>query len=409
MASLLSPRAPLWCCPFRPFFLLTALHGIVVMAVWLAWLSGWMPLPDMPGGPFVWHAHEMLFGFAAASIAGFLLTALTEFTGSAALPPRPVQRLVWLWLGGRVAYLLSGSVGIAWAAALDMGFMLSLVAHSFGPLWRAPERRHMSFFYALVALTGAHLGFYISLLLGHEALPWLRLSIGLLMILVIVALSRISMALFNEVMGKYGGLTADYVARPPRRNLALFTIGLSAVATFAQAGPGVSGWLACAAAAAILNLLNDWHVGRALWQRWVLIPYLLYWCMALGYGVIGVGHLSEQPWQSAGEHLLLVAALGLAILVVMSIAGRVHAGHALDGRLWLPAAVLLLILAAISRAGASLPLLPLAAWGLSPLTLAAVLWIGAWLLYAVYAWRVLTGPRPDLGQACDERIPLPSD
>jgi uncharacterized protein involved in response to NO len=104
-----------------------------------------------------------------------------------------------------------------------------------------------------------------------------------------------------------------------------------------------------------------------------------------------------------------VAALGLAILVVMSIAGRVHAGHALDGRLWLPAAVLLLLLAAISRAGASLPFLPLATWGLSPLTLAAVLWIGAWLLYAAYAWRVLTGPRPDLGQACDERMPLPSD
>lgn len=404
MAPFLSPRAPLWCCPFRSFFLLTALHGVVVMGAWLAWLSGWMPLPVMPGGPIVWHAHEMIFGFAAASIAGFLLTALTEFTGSPAMPPRAVQRLVCLWLGGRVAYLLSGWVGIGWAAALDVAFMLGLAAHSFWPLWRAPERRHMSFFYTVAALTVAHLGFYLGLILGHDALPWLRLSIGLLMILIVVALSRISMALFNEVMGQHGGLTADYVARPPRRNLAIFTIGLSAVATFAEAAPGVSGWLACAAAAAVLNLLNDWHVGRALWQRWVLIPYLLYWCMALGFGLIGLGHLSGQAWHSAGEHLLLVAALGLAILVVMSIAGRVHAGHVLDRRLWLPAAALLLVLAAVSRACASVPFAPMMTWGVSPLALAAVLWIGAWGLYAVYAWHVLTGSRPDQGHACDERV-----
>ena len=92
MASLLSPRAPLWCCPFRPFFLLTALHGIVVMAVWLAWLSGWMPLPDMPGGPFVWHAHEMLFGFAAASIAGIDIAVIITSATAAKIAPSWIHR-----------------------------------------------------------------------------------------------------------------------------------------------------------------------------------------------------------------------------------------------------------------------------------------------------------------------------
>ena len=86
MASLLSPRAPLWCCPFRPFFLLTAAHGALAMAAWIAFLSGLLPLPDVAGGAVVWHAHEMLFGFAMASIVGFLLTAVPEFTGTKCRP-----------------------------------------------------------------------------------------------------------------------------------------------------------------------------------------------------------------------------------------------------------------------------------------------------------------------------------
>ena len=126
--------APVWLCPFRPFFLLTAAHGALAMAAWIAFLSGLLPLPDVAGGAVVWHAHEMLFGFAMASIVGFLLTAVPEFTGLPSIPRRRLHVLVALWLGARLAFTFSGAL-TAWPAALcDLAVLLTLIAIA-GAAW----------------------------------------------------------------------------------------------------------------------------------------------------------------------------------------------------------------------------------------------------------------------------------
>lgn len=155
--------AAVWLCPFRPFFLLTAAHGALAMAAWIAFLSGLLPLPDVAGGAVVWHAHEMLFGFAMASIVGFLLTAVPEFTGLPSIPRRRLHVLVALWLGGRLAFTFSGAL-TAWPAALcDLAVLLTLIASVAGPLWRQPDRRHVAFIYNLLALLAVHAGFYAAL------------------------------------------------------------------------------------------------------------------------------------------------------------------------------------------------------------------------------------------------------
>lgn len=393
----------LWLCAFRPFFLLTAIHAFFAMAWWLGGLAGLLALPDVPGGPVLWHAHELIFGFATASIGGFLLTAIIEFTGAPPVERRTVRQLVALWLAGRLAYGLAGWVGVGPAALCDLGFLLLLTARIAGPLWRDPSRRHLAFFHTLSALTVVHAGFYLALHRQGDAMAWLLLAVGLLMILIVVALSRISMRLVNDVLDAQGGIAAPYLARPPRRHLAIFAIGLYSAAEFLLPGNPLAGWLALAAAAALFNLLNDWHVGRALWQRWVLIPYLAYWAMALGYATLGGGLLRGGNLGSAGHHLLLVGALGLAILIVMAVAGRMHSGHGLDHRRWLPLTAGLLLAAALSRAAAGLP--GLAAAYTPLLHVAASLWLAAWASYLAYAWRVLTGPRPDAGEGCAEPRP----
>lgn len=400
------PRHPLrllpalWICPFRPFFLATAVSAFVAMALWLAVLSGLLPAPVTPGGPVLLHAHEMIFGVAAASIAGFLLTAVVEFTGCAPIGRRALIRLLLLWLAGRLGWALSGGLGTLPAALADLGFIGMLLFHIAGPLWRAPQRRHLSFFHTLLALGLCHGGFHLALLRGRDALPWLHLATGLLMILIVVALSRISMRLVNDVLEDQGGLAAPYLARPPRRSLAIFAIGLFSIGEFLLPPGSTTGWLALAAAAAVLNLLNDWHVGRALFQRWVFIAYLVYWCMGLGYALIGIGLLAGQPWGSAGRHLLLAGALGLAIYIVMVVAGRMHSGWGLDPRPWVPTAALLILLAALAR---SLAGLPAGAPHYPTLVLAAgILWLLAWGLYLARSFRVLALPRPDGQQGCDE-------
>ena len=396
--------APLWICPFRPFFLLTAAHGALAMAVWIAFLSGLLTLPDVAGGAVLWHAHEMLFGFAMASIVGFLLTAVPEFTGQASIPRRRLQVLVALWLGGRLTFTFSATL-TAWPAVLcDLALLLTLIASVAGPLWRQPDRRHIAFIYNLLALLGVHAGFYAALLDSRDPMPWLRLSIGVLMALIVVALSRISMRLVNDVLEAQGGESTPYLARPPRRNLAIFAIAAYSAGEFLLPGHAVAGWLALAAAAAIANLLNDWHVGRPLLQRWALIPYLVYVCMALGYALIGLGRLSGIEMTSAGEHLLVVGALGLAVLIVMAVAGRMHSGWGLDHRRWLPGVTLLLCMAALARALAGTPLAS-AAHG-AGLHGAATLWVFGWSIYLLYSLKPLGGPRPDNRGGCDEAVPV---
>ena len=161
-----------------------------------------------------------------------------------------------------------------------------------------------------------------------------------------------------------------------------------------------SGWLALAAAAGIFNLLNDWHIGRTLWRRWVLMLYGVYVLMAAGYAVMGLSLVLGGGAFSAGRHLLTVGALSLNIFVVMGIAGRMHCGHTLDERAWLPAGALMLVTAALVRASV--------AWsGVDSrflLAASGLLWSAAFTLYAWEMARSLFSKREDGGVGCEGQI-----
>lgn len=393
-------RGPLFCCGFRPFFLLAALHAMTAMAAWGLFLDGRLFLPPLPGGPVPWHMHEMLFGFAMAAVAGFLLTAVPEFTGSPPVQHGRLALLAALWLAARLAYLLSGALGVAPAGLLELSFMAYLAWLVIPPLWRDPERPHLSFGMALLTLTALDAGFFIELARGEAPERWGNAAAGTMMILVIVALSRISMRIVNDELALLDEQDIEYRARPPRRNLAIFTIAMSTAAEFFLPGNAIGGWLALAAAAAILNLLNDWHVGRVLFRRRVLPLYTTYVLMAAGYALIGMALLGAGFTPSAGRHLLLAGTMSLAVLVVMVIAGRAHGGHGWEIRPWVSAAALVLLFAAPARAAAGF------GGVVSDLLLlgAAAVWPTAFALYLLYSWGVLVAPRPDGGQGCDEVV-----
>ncbi len=386
---------PLFLCGFRPFYLATAVYAVLLLAAWTAMLAGGLPMPGVPGGPVAWHAHELLYGLAMASVAGFLLTAVPEFTGCAIVDRRRLLGLTLLWLAGRAAYWLSGSLGIWPAAALNLAFTAWLLSLFAPPVWRDPGRPHLSLLFALAALAAAQAGVYFA-----DPLTWLHVAAGVLMILIVLAMSRISMRLINGMLDVEGVTGVDYRARPPRRNLATFAIGLFTAAEYLAPGNPVTGWLALAAMAALFNLLNDWHIGRYLLNRWVFMPYVVYWLMALGYGLIGAAILAGWPMVSAGRHLLLTGAMSLAIFVVMVVAGRIHAGYWLDRRRWIPLAAGLIVVATLVRVLSSI-----LTWvGMNHLFLgiSALGWMAAWVLFLFRFWPVLTGPRPDDAGGCAE-------
>jgi uncharacterized protein involved in response to NO len=104
---------------FRPFFLLAAIWAALAVPLWLALFAGSDAIPTLLPPP-IWHAHEMVFGYAAATVAGFLLTAIPNWTGRMPLQGAPLAALVLLWIGGRVAVMFSASMGAAGAAVLDL-------------------------------------------------------------------------------------------------------------------------------------------------------------------------------------------------------------------------------------------------------------------------------------------------
>lgn len=401
-SSLLSTGHPLWMCPMRPFFLLTLASATLLIGLWSAVLAWGVPPPPVVGGALVWHAHELLLGLVLAAVAGFVLTAVPEFTDTASATPRTTVALVVLWLLGRIGFVLSGVVGwpaLLLAAAAHLALLGGLLALVLPALRTVAGARHRAFGWVLAGVMLLVGGFYVDALRGAYPMRWLHALLGLIMVLIVIAMSRISMRIVNQAINDAGDGRAPYLARPPRRNLVVLCITLFTLAEFWQPGGRISGWLACAAAAAMFNLMADWHVGRPLFNPWPIKLYLVYLSMALGYGVMGVALLSESVGVSAGRHLLTVGAIGLAIYTVICIAGHAHCGRAVDRRSWTHWGAALIVAAALLRAGATVQ-------GPAWMAAAGLSWVAAFGLLAWHIGPVLWGPRTDGGHGCQDPQPM---
>lgn len=391
-----------WICAMRPFFLLSILSAGGGVAWWMLVLLGWVPAPPVAGGALIWHTHELILGLGLAAVAGFALTALPEFTSVPCATTGQLQTLVVLWLGARLGFSLSGAdwlstPALVGAALAQGGLALGLVA-VLAPALRTPQGRHHTWFGGLIlALAATSTGFYVDVLGEYgPGLRWLYASLGILMLLIVVAASRISMRVVNAAVSQVTPHAPPYLARPPRRHLAALCIALYTTVEFFQPATALAGWLALAAAAAVLNLLNDWHIGAALWRRRSpLLLYLMYWCMALGYLGLGLGALQWIDSSTAGRHGLGMGAMGLGIFVVIAIAGRAHVGLPPDSGPWLAWGAAALCMATGVRA-----VVALAGLGTAWLALAALLWC---LAFALLLWRVGPGlwrPRSDGRSGC---------
>ena len=385
-------------CGFRPFFLASSAYGVVLMLIWLGFWQGMDAISSAYGGPIVWHAHELIYGFGMAAVLGFLTTAVPEFTGKPELQGHRLLNLVFLWGLGRLSYWMSGSWGVLPSVLLNSLLLLVFLAYLVPAVWQEAGGRQRAFVYAIA--------FFLFIQIGMGTVPeavvapmrWMNAAVGVLMILIIVALSRISMRAIN---GLEEGIdlhneAVEYLARPPRRNLATFTIAFYTTLEFFVPTNAITGWVGLAAAAAMLNLLNDWHIGRVLFNRWVFAMYSIYWSMAIGYALLGYAILFDLTWISAARHFLLIGGVGLSVLLVQLFAGQVHCGFALSYRPWMTVAILALPLAMSARF-----LMIIFAHEYSNLLLiAGILWVLAFALYFSRFALLLISPSADGRKGC---------
>jgi uncharacterized protein involved in response to NO len=189
---------------FRPFFLAAIAYGLVTIVLWLAIrVAGITPLPYMP--PQLWHGHEMLFGFAGAAIAGFLLTAVPSWTQARGFAGWPLVLLTGLWVAGRVAFGFSGHLPIRVVAAIELAFLPALAAMIAMPLLRT-RNRNRALLFVLLALWVVDGAFLCAVARGNAALASNTLLVTLDIVLVLITIigGRIVPAFTASALRKRG-------------------------------------------------------------------------------------------------------------------------------------------------------------------------------------------------------------
>ena len=383
--------APAWLSQgFRPFFLGAAAWSAAALGLWAAMLARGLTLPSR-FDPLSWHIHEMLFGFVMAAVAGFLLTAIPNWTGRLPVRGGPLALLAGLWLAGRAACLVSAWLPAPAAAAIDLMFPAALAAIVGREIIAGRNWRNLPMLAPLIVLGAANLLMHLESLGVRVAhgLGW-RLGLAAILVLVSVVGGRITPSFTRNWLVKRGPVAEGQFARGAVDRLALGALhaGLFGWAAFPTAP--VVGWLLIGGAAANLWRLARWRGAATAPEPLLLILHLGYAWLFAGAALLGWSVLTPIIPLGAGVHALTAGAIGTMILAVMTRASRGHTGRALTADGLTQAIYVLVVAAALARIAAAFA----GDWAMALLLAAAVLWIGAFLLFAVAYGRMLLTPRP---------------
>jgi uncharacterized protein involved in response to NO len=366
---------------FRPFFLCAAAWAALAIPLWLLTFAGHIELPSLLA-PTTWHVHEMVFGYAAATVAGFLLTAIPNWTGRLPLQGGPLIGLVLLWLIGRVAVLASARVGGAGMAAVaDLAFPTVFVAVVAREIVVGRNWRNLPVGNVLVHAEA--LGWWASAAAGN------RLGIATLLMLITLVGGRIVPSFTRNWLAK--ALPGAALPTPfdmfDRIVMALTALALAAWVLWPD-GP-VAAPAELAAGVALAARLARWRGGETWREPLVLVLHLGYGWLALGFILLGLSDFIASLPPTAALHALTAGAVGTMTLAVMTRASLGHTGHALIAGRGTVATYALVTLAALLRL-----LAPLGGSGyLVLLCLAGLAWSGAFGLFAVLYGPALMRPR----------------
>jgi uncharacterized protein involved in response to NO len=366
---------------FRPFFLSAGLWALVAMVLWIGALTGFATIPG-PFAPLDWHVHEFLFGYLSAAVAGFLLTAIPNWTGRLPVIGVPLLGLWALWFAGRLAMLGALGLSPAWVAAVDVAFGVALTAVALreivaGRVWRNLPVAGLT---ALLPLaSGLHHA-------GAEAGP--RLGIAAVIGLVALIGGRITPSFTRNWLAQRGSAVLP-AAAGRLDTAALAASGLALAAWVLAPDAAVTG-LACLVAGALtLVRLARWAGWHTRAEPLLAVLHVAYAFVPAGFLLTGAAALwPEAVPRVAALHAWTAGAAGLMTLAVMMRASLGHSGRALTASPAMTGLMAALTLAALARIVAAF--LP---GSMALLHLSAAAWIATYGGFAVLFWPVLTQPR----------------
>jgi len=378
---------PLLALAFRPFFLAAGLAAIALVLAWIAAYAGAGPLRNYYGA-IVWHAHEMLFGYAVAVLGGFLLTAAGNWTGVPTARGAALLALLLLWLAGRVAPLFPAALPGWVIAVVDLALLPALTVAVALPISRVRQTRNMVFVGLLAALALANLLVHLESLGLRPGMARLGLyGAAYTFVLLIVVMGGRVIPFFTE-RGLEGVQSRRY--RPVEWAAPASVVAVALCDLFLS---GSRLLVALSVLAALVHIvrLAGWYTSR-YWSA----PLL--WVLHLGYAWIAVGFalraLAALGFASPtlALHAFTAGAIGVLTLGMMARVALGHTGRPLRVGPGIAVAFALVNLAAVVRV-----LLPLSLPGLYvPLIVASgVLWCAAFVIFVAEYAPVLLRPRID--------------
>ncbi len=377
-AATRAPR-PLLAKGFRPFFLLSALFAASILPVWMLTLVGVLH-PGVHLDPVAWHGHEMVFGFASAVVAGFLLTAVGNWTGRETLTGRPLAALALLWIAGRVA--LVSPIPLPLAAAIDLAFLPALAFAIGRPLVLTRNWRNLIMVLVVLGLGVADGMVYSPAWRGHG----LTLGVDLVVLLIVVVAGRIFPMFTRNAVGNAS------IRSSPRLDV-LAIVSTIAVVVLDQAAPATVAAAIAAAIASVLLVARSVHWGARYSLRFPLlwILHVSYAFVPLGFALRAASFFGAPVTASAATHALTVGAIGCATIGMMARVALGHTGRILTLGRPMAVAFGLLVLAAVVRVTGAL----VTPAYVGSLFAAGTLWTAAFVVYAwVYA-PIVMAPRVD--------------
>jgi uncharacterized protein involved in response to NO len=359
---------------FRPFFLLGALQAGLAVLVWLPVFTGDFALPTA-FAPRDWHVHEMLYGYVPAVVAGFLLTAIPNWTGSLPLQGAPLAVLVAAWLAGRIAVTCSAAIGWLPTAIIDGGFLVLVAAAAAREIIAGRNWGNLRVVALIGLLAAGNLAFHLETHFAGTPAYSTRAGIAVIIMLITLIGGRI-----------VPSFTRNWLARENPGRLPVPFGRFDAIVILASAAALLC-WVTLPDVAAIPLLaaglmqcarLARWAGDRTARERLVLVLHVGYAFVPLGFLLTGLAALDQIP-AAAGIHAWAGGAVGVMTLAVMTRASLGHTGRMLTASFATQAIYAAVFTAALTRIGAALA--PASAMPL--LHVATALWVVAFVGFGI--------------------------
>jgi uncharacterized protein involved in response to NO len=316
---------------FRPFFLFGAIWAATTMVLWIVMLSGVLSLPTRLD-PVTWHAHEFLFGYLGAIIAGFLLTAVPNWTGRLPVVGWPLALLFGVWISGRIAITFSAMIPAPLSVVIDLSFTLLLGAMILREIIAGKNWRNLVVLALLAVFTLANLIFHIEAAHGDFAAQGygLRLGVGTVIMLIALIGGRVVPSFTRNwmVAAAKEGLPTPPMQRFDKATMIVSVFALILWVVLPQAQ--ITG--------AALVVTGTLHLQRLVrWQGHRTLAEPLLWVLHLGYVFVPLGALLEGAAilrpdllaLGAAQHLWMAGGFAMMTLAVMARSTLGHTGQVL--------------------------------------------------------------------------------